>query len=114
MALLLLAGSAQAQQPPDVVQSDTNGNTAMGTDALLDTNSARCPINKQCPIGNTAVGYGAMYDGSAGANNTAVGTSALYGGGGNYNTAIGASALAQDCLFCGSNNVAVWLCCAPV
>lgn len=35
MALSLVSGSVYATPPPDVVVSDANANTAMGTDALL-------------------------------------------------------------------------------
>src|ERR1700728_61831 len=39
---VLIAGSAHAQQPPDVVSSDAGGNTAMGLDALLLLHAPNC------------------------------------------------------------------------
>jgi hypothetical protein len=81
-ALLAVAGTSYAQQPPDVVVSDGNGNTAMGTGALLGTNSLT--------FDNTAAGVDALFSGSgsmAGGGNTAIGSHALY-----------------SCSVCGSNS----------
>src|SRR5882724_8026165 len=77
---------AHAQQPPDVVTSDANGNTASGTAALFYlTSPARS---------NSAFGYAALYLNSTGSYNTAVGNSALAGNSsGDYNTAIGSATL---------------------
>jgi hypothetical protein len=44
-ALLAVAGTAYAQQPPDVVQSDSNWNTAMGTAALESVTPNSCYNN---------------------------------------------------------------------
>ena len=43
-----------AQQPPDVVQSDSWENTAMGTNALLQLTPNSC---QYCGIENTAAGF---------------------------------------------------------
>jgi hypothetical protein len=78
---------AHAQQPPDVVQSDSHDSTAMGTNALLSNEGA---------YGNTAAGFSAIYSNIRGSNNTAVGNFALYlNTGGSYNTASGDSALSS-------------------
>jgi hypothetical protein len=45
---VLIAGSAYAQQPPDVVPSDGGGNTAMGPDALLLLHAPNCTTNTAC------------------------------------------------------------------
>jgi hypothetical protein len=80
--------TANAQQPPDVVQSDGNDSTAMGTNALLSAEGA---------YGDTAAGYSALYFNTSGSNNTATGTYALYLNTiGSYNTASGSSALSSN------------------
>jgi len=87
-AVAAFAIPANAQQPPDVVQSDGNGSTAMGTNALLSAEGA---------YGDTAAGYAALYFNTSGSNNTAAGTYALYLNTiGSYNTASGNSALAAN------------------
>jgi hypothetical protein len=86
---LAVAGAAYGAQPPDVVTSDGNANTAMGTDALqiLTTGVENTASGSQAlysnttGTGNTASGANALHDNSHGADNTAVGDSALY-----YNT----------------------------
>jgi Chaperone of endosialidase len=91
-ALAAMAGSAYGQQPPDVVTSDGQGNTAMGTDALFS-------LTPSPPYGvyNTASGYEALYNNTTGAFNTASGFQALYGNTtGNYNTASGYEALKSN------------------
>ncbi len=86
-AMTAIAIPAHAQQPPDVVQSDGNDSTAMGTNALVSNEGA---------YGNTAAGFSALYSNIRGSNNTAVGTFALYlNTDGSYNTASGNSALAS-------------------
>lgn len=92
-AALCRYGHAYAQQPPDVVQSDAEQNTAMGTGALQ---SASVPPNPNAPdsYNDTAVGFNALNSNIIGTNNTAIGTNALatntigYG-----NTATGSFAL---------------------
>jgi hypothetical protein len=80
--------TANAQQPPDVVQSDGNDSTAMGTNALLSAEGA---------YGDTAAGFSALYFNTSGSNNTATGTYALYLNTiGSYNTASGNSALSSN------------------
>jgi hypothetical protein len=120
-ALAAMAESAHGQQPPDVVTSDSNGNTAMGTDALFSlmpggtgentasgayalwqnttggSNSAfGAGALNQNTIGsdNTAIGYGALNHNTMGGNNTASGIAALLSNQtGNDNTASGYGAL---------------------
>jgi hypothetical protein len=83
------AGVAVAQQPPDVVNSDTSNNTAMGTSALLD-------LSIPTAAGNTAAGSGALSATTTGSSNTAVGSGALSSNiSGGENTAVGAKALAS-------------------
>jgi hypothetical protein len=74
-ALTSLTPCAEASQPPDTVTSDGLGNTAMGTDALLNL-----PASTQYnySIHNTAAGNDALYSTTTGANNTAFGYLALY------------------------------------
>jgi Chaperone of endosialidase len=88
-ALAAMAGSAYGQQPPDVVNSDGQGNTAMGTDALFS-------LTPSPPYGsyNTASGYSALYSNTTGSDNTASGYKALYfNTTGDINTASGFQAL---------------------
>jgi trimeric autotransporter adhesin len=117
----VLSASAANAQPPDVVQSDTYNNTAMGTNALLanylgtdntgsgastlinNTNGSdntalgsNALVANTTGNGNTASGYGALFENSTGSANTAVGINALNLSTGDDNTAIGAFALAKD------------------
>jgi Chaperone of endosialidase len=89
----VLSGTAMAQQPPDVVSSDTAANTAMGTGALR---SLTPDLTGQTSAGvsNTASGYFALYSNTTGYGNTASGASALsFNTTGSGNTAFGAGAL---------------------
>jgi hypothetical protein len=95
-----IAGTASATQPPDADPSDGAGNTAYGTDDLINLNLGQ---------NNTAFGAYALSDNSEGSGNTAYGADTLdiLGTGGssaNYNTAIGANALGST--QSGSNNTA--------
>src|SRR6266850_1312974 len=80
-SLLAICGPVCAQQPPDVVVSDAAGNTAMGTQALLnnttgDQNTAAGAfvLNLNTTgFNNSAVGFGALANNTTGNNNTAVG-----------------------------------------
>lgn len=82
---LAVAGYVQAGQPPDVVKTDGNANTAMGTSALLDLTVGCC---------NTGAGNLALTANNSGAGNTAFGAYTLYTNqNGSYNTAAGYSAL---------------------
>jgi hypothetical protein len=84
-ALAAFTIPAHAQQPPDVVQSDDNENTAMGTNALLSAEGAQS---------DTAAGYQALYFNTTGSNNTAVGSVALYSNTqGSYNSVFGSNSL---------------------
>ena len=67
-ALVAVVGIAYAAQPPHVVVSDASGNTAMGTQALLNLSSG---------VQNTAAGYSALQSNTTGSYNTAAGTYAL-------------------------------------
>lgn len=84
-ALVAIAGNAFAAQPPNVVESDVNGNTAMGGGALLSLTQA---------AHNTASGNAALYSNTTGSNNTATGFYALVNNTTGFNnTAAGAYAL---------------------
>jgi hypothetical protein len=84
-ACAALAAPAYGAQPPDVVVSDSYGNTAMGS-ASLHSNSSG--------IDNTSAGDQALYNNSSGCHNVAFGTDALYSNTtGSYNTASGYGAL---------------------
>jgi hypothetical protein len=88
----LLAGTANAAQPPDVVTSDASGNTAMGQDALYELSVPNCTQSSACY--NTAAGAGSLYANTTGTSNTAYGFQTLNNNGtGNYNTATGNRAL---------------------
>src|SRR5437870_949506 len=56
-AAVTFAPMAFGAQPPDVVSSDSNGNTAMGSHALLSVSSG---------YGNTAAGYAPLYSTTTG------------------------------------------------
>ena len=86
--LLSIGSAAYGAQPPDVVTSDGNGNTAMGSDALL---------NNSTGDGNTASGDSALNSNTTGSNNTASGIAALQSNTtGVNNTASGAYALGNN------------------
>jgi hypothetical protein len=75
-------------QPPDVVVSDSNGNTAMGS-ASLHSNSSG--------VDNTSSGDQALYNNTSGCHNVAFGSDALYSNTtGSYNTASGYGALEDN------------------
>src|ERR1700729_1544145 len=91
---LFVSTWAYAQQPPDVVQSDDDFNTAVGTSVmpLIDTGGRDGFFGAQR---NTGVGYSALINDNTGSENTAVGTFALnFNGTGSNNTATGYFALA--------------------
>jgi trimeric autotransporter adhesin len=86
--LMLLSGGGQswATEPP-CTTSDSNGNTACGTDALEDNTGDV----------NTAIGYNALFSNTTGDFNTASGTAALlFNTTGNDNTASGWGALENN------------------
>jgi Chaperone of endosialidase len=96
-ALSTVGGIAHATQPPDVVQSDTYGNTAMGSGALYEQNSG---------YGwNSGAGYLALYLNQTGQYNTAFGAGALLENDASYNTAVGTFALELNGT--GTSNTAV-------
>jgi hypothetical protein len=96
-ALATMAASAYGQQPPDVVTSDTNFNTAMGSQALSGLRNGG--------VNNTAAGAQALAENEAGSDNTAFGANALYiNAVGNENTASGFYALYSN--YYGSFNTA--------
>jgi len=100
-AVLAIAETAYATQPPDVVTSDANNNTAMGSNALLsltagtdNTASGAQALEANTTGGqNTAFGANALYNSNTGSNNTAVGFEALFGNAASENTAFGSQAL---------------------
>ena len=126
----LIPGASFAAQPPDVVNSDLNYNTAMGSYALYgltsgDENTAAGASALQQNTtgfansafgmyslyenttggGNTALGYYAMADNTTGYYNTVAGFLALSGNStGIQNTAFGFEAGSQST---GSNNIAL-------
>jgi endosialidase-like protein len=75
VALSSISLRAGAAQPPDSVNSDSYGNTATGTDALLNL-----PTSTQYnySVDNTASGLNALHSNTTGANNTAYGANALF------------------------------------
>jgi len=90
-------------QPPDPVTSDSAGNTAMGTKALLEVIADNKSIEGHL---NTAAGYYALSINGSGFQNTAIGTYALQSNtGGEDNTAAGALALSGNGM--GHDNTAV-------
>jgi hypothetical protein len=94
--LIAAAGPAYGQ-PPDVVQSDDQSNTAMGTGALQ---------NNRTGSGNTAAGFSAMAADNFGDFNTAFGVLALnLNTTGSQNVAVGGDALSAN--ISGYSNVAV-------
>ena len=128
-----LSGTAEfayGAQPPDVVVSDANRNTAMGTNALLNLTTgysntasgfASLVFNTSGSLNtasghgalafnttgsaNAAFGYGALANNTIGIDNTATGNTALTGNKtGNQNTATGSRALTSNTT--GTNNSA--------
>jgi hypothetical protein len=96
MALALLSGTVYAAQPPDVVGSDTEGNTAMGAEALHNLTSGYY---------NTASGFNALFSNTTGSNNAATGAYALeYNTTGSNNTALGQFTL--EVVVAANNNTA--------
>jgi hypothetical protein len=130
-ALGALSGTAYAQ-PPDVVASDANANTAMGTSALLHvtvgvgasntaagsqalesdtTGSDNSAFGVQSLVlnttgsGNSAFGGAALFDNTIGSSNSAFGSGALESNtSGNNNSAFGTALLSNGT---GSNNTAI-------
>jgi hypothetical protein len=101
-ALVAIAQPVIAAPPPNVVDSDGNGNTAMGTNALASltdgfSNTASGSDALQSNTtgsANTALGHLALQDNTSGSNNTAIGRQALLlNDTGNANVAVGADAL---------------------
>jgi trimeric autotransporter adhesin len=102
VGMIACCGAAFAQQPPDVVTSDSYLNTAMGGGALYYLT----PAMPLYTVGaeNTAAGYGAAGSATTGSQNTAFGVDALFlVAAGSGNTAVGFAANSQDA---GSNNTA--------
>jgi hypothetical protein len=89
---LALSGHATAE-PPNVVVSDSDGNTAMGTEALFGVTASGGQFDVY-GLRNTAAGYRAMYSASAATDNTAFGIRALFSTkSGINNTGVGDEAL---------------------
>jgi hypothetical protein len=100
-----VGGSVFGAQPPDVVQSDGSGNTAMGTFALYNLttgyNNTAAGLyslySNTTGAGNTAYGLYSLYSNTTGASNTAYGYSALiYNTTGGDNSAYGLGALREN------------------
>lgn len=113
-ALVAIVQPAFAAPPPNVVDSDVNGNTAMGTDALgsLTNGFSNTAAGSEAlgsnttGIANSAFGHLALQDNTSGSNNTAFGRQALLlNSTGNANVAIGVDALFDN--ETGSSNTAV-------
>ncbi len=113
-ALVVLSATAYGQQPPDVVTSDAQGNTAMGYQVLLNsvpTGPYNTGAGNQALLSNSdggansAFGWETLRSNTHGINNTGLGFEALTGNttGGN-NTVVGYGAL-QD-LKSGNGNIA--------
>jgi len=84
-----IAGTAYAQQPPDVVTSDGSQNTAMGSEALQNLTTGGAD--------NTASGWGTLSLNTTGGGNTASGAGALNANTtGDFNTATGVSTLVAN------------------
>jgi hypothetical protein len=111
-ALFAAGGPAYAQQPPDVVVSDPQSNTAMGTDALNDlaggvsntASGAFALLFNSSGNYNTATGVNALQANTTGGENAAFGVDALYSNNGSNNAAFGTSALLGNTS--GNNNTA--------
>jgi hypothetical protein len=98
-SVVAIVGIAYAAQPPNVVQSDLYGNTAMGREALLGLTSGSF---------NTAAGDSALSNNSGGRLNSAFGYFALSSNTtGSGNTAAGSQALVENST--GANNSALGL-----
>lgn len=101
----ILLGTAHAQQPPDVVASDSFGNTAMGTAALSSADITGSGGEGLASY-NTGAGYHALMATNSGEGNTAVGSEAMASNtAGTFNTAVGDVALYSNTT--GNNNSAV-------
>jgi hypothetical protein len=113
-ALAIGAGTSHGAQPPDQVSSDPTGNTAMGTNALMNLTSGSLNNTAAGEVAlarnttgqfNTAFGNGALEFNSTASFNTAVGSGTLLGNTtGTENTASGYAALGANTT--GSNNTA--------
>jgi hypothetical protein len=103
VGMLAAASISLAQQPPDVVNSDSSGNTAMGSSAMAgciltgcneNTAAGKYALESNTSGGsNVAVGYSSMSSNQTGTGNTAVGASSMVLLGGStpasYSTAVG-------------------------
>ena len=97
--LSAIATSALAQQPPDLVKSDSMSNTAMGSNALFNVKLSESACH------NTASGQDALYSDTSGSYTTATGFSSLFSNKtGDNNTAAGYQSLYYNAS--GSNNTA--------
>jgi hypothetical protein len=88
VALAAISSIGYSDQPPDVVASDGNANTAMGTSALFNLTDG---------FANTASGYAALFANTTGYDNAATGYAALNSNTtGTANTATGSLALVSN------------------
>jgi hypothetical protein len=116
IALATIVGHADGASPPNVVVSDADGNTAMGTSALhsgtpgsYNTAAGRSALTQNSGARNSAFGSYALLWNTSGNDNTAVGEEALSGYAaaitGSQNSALGSMALATNAT--GSSNTAM-------
>jgi len=84
VVVAMILAAAHSYAAPICDTSDTNSNTACGTDALLTNTTGS---------NNTATGYAALWANSTGSENTALGVGALITNNGNANTAAGYQSL---------------------
>jgi len=113
VATAALEHPAIAGQPPDVVQSDIYGNTAMGGNALLNNGTGAqntaagdwTLTYNGSGYENAAFGYGALELNVSGVFNTAIGAGSLSYSTGSYNTGVGTAAIAT--IQGGDSNTAV-------
>ncbi len=110
----LIPGASFATQPPDVVTSDSNGNTAMGTAVMeyffttggYNTGAGAYALDSLSTGSfNTAMGFNALDNVSTGSDNAAFGYSSLVSSTGSYNTALGTNSMQNNSS--GSYNTAV-------
>jgi hypothetical protein len=111
--LAAVAQSVHGDQPPDVVSSDSAGNTAMGTGALYtnttgykNTAAGSLALHANTTgTQNAAVGTDSLKSNTTGVGNTALGDeSMVLNSTGDYSTAVGYGSLSNST---GGNNTAV-------
>jgi Chaperone of endosialidase len=103
--LLLGFNTAWGVSPPNPTASDADGNTAGGTDALVNVTTSgafNTAFGKQALAFNTSgsfntsIGADALFFNSGGGDNTAIGYRALFTNVASFNTALGTIALSNN------------------